>query len=362
MASITRRGGGWRVRWRDPDGRARSKGVPDRKTAKLVAADIERRVARGLPGEATQQRPVEAEDAVAAFLDHKRAMGSPRSVKTYECPILQFVYFARKGRQKFYLTDMTPELIEDWFIHLSQRASPGHNTRIQYASIIARWWEWSARRFRGGIAPFIRPELPRKTRTKQASPTFAEMDACILAARDGAAFTRLPKDPGWVERMLTIMRFTGLRVRQTNLLTWDDFDLTRATLHVPADTEKTRVGRIIPISPHLVEYLAGLGRREGRLFRRVSTPEAKWVNRAWRAAGVRPQIHGWHAFRRGLETGLLGQLNVDLVRVRALVGHSSGVDDSYIDAAGLNLRDAVDVIPPITESRVISIQNQAETC
>jgi integrase len=122
------------------------------------------------------------------------------------------------------------------------------------------------------------------------------------------------------------MRFTGLRAGQT----W------------------TGRGREVPISIHLVEYLKGLDPDGDRLFERAWVPEAKWINRCWRAAGIRPAIHGWHAFRRGFETGLFAA-GIDLVRVRALIGHSSGVDDSYIDAAGLNLAAAVRAIPPVED-------------
>jgi integrase len=241
-------------------------------------------------------------------------MGSEQTVRTYEHILTAYTDYARMGRPRLYLTDMSHTMIERWFAMLANRDRPKHNTRIQYCSVVSRFWEWSARRYPGRVAPFVKAEMPRKLRRKKVAPSWEEMDACIIAARQGAASPRRkPQDRGWVERMLTIMRFTGLRVRQTSLLTWEDFDLERGLLHVPAETEKTRVGRIIPISQHLIGYLMRIEPGEGRLFRRAWVPEAKWVNRCWRAAGVRDAIHGWHAFRRGFETGLLGPLGVDLV-------------------------------------------------
>jgi hypothetical protein len=72
----------------------------------------------------------------------------------------------------------------------------------------------------------------------------------------------------------------------------------------------------------------------------------KWATRIWREVG-REGLVGWHAFRRGVETGLAA-LGVDLIRIRKLIGHSSGVDDAYLDAMGLDLREAIARIPPIT--------------
>jgi integrase len=133
-----------------------------------------------------------------------------------------------------------------------------------------------------------------------------------------------------------------------------------ARLNVRPETEKTGRGREVPVSAHLVQFLDDWAPPPGRLFARAWTPEAMWINRCWRAAGVRTAIHGRHAFRRGFETGLLAA-GVDLVRVRALIGHSSGVDDSYIDAAGLNLRAAVSAVPEIGRPRTAPSLSPSES-
>jgi integrase len=176
------------------------------------------------------------------------------------------------------------------------------------------------------------------------------MDHCIQAACEGAAYlqTGLVDDLEMVVRAATIMRFTGLRISQVWQLTWADFDLDHATMHVDAKYDRARRGRVVPISAHLVEYLASLGQREGRLFQRALSPEAKWVNRCWRAAGVREGISGWHAFRRGFETGLALD-GANLIVIRKLIGHRSGVDDAYLDAMALNLHKTVARIPPLAD-------------
>jgi hypothetical protein len=72
----------------------------------------------------------------------------------------------------------------------------------------------------------------------------------------------------------------------------------------------------------------------------------KWAKRIWQECDARPGIVGWHSFRRGFETGLAA-LGVDLIRIKKLTGHSLGVDDAYLDAAGLDLREAIERIPPV---------------
>jgi integrase len=339
-----------KVSWRDPDGRQRSKRFPagQRAAAKQFHAEVVRRLAQGLPGRSARQDPLPAEEAVALYLDHVAVTGSRDSARTLESTLAAFVaWWTRGGTRRAYMTDLDPILVERWFKHLCEKGSPAQPTRVKYARRVSTWWSWVARRYRDRCAPHEPPGLPRAMRAPKSAPTWAEMDLCVLAAADGAGLRYGSPDAAWVERAATIARYTGLRPVQVWALTWDDIDLVGKMLTVRPEHDRGRVGRIIPICDPLVAYLATLGRREGALFdmKRCSLG-TRYVNRCWRAAGVRPTISGWHAFRRGFETGLLAA-GVDLVRVRSLVGHSSGVDDHYIDAAGLDLREAVGRIPAI---------------
>ncbi len=352
MASIQPHSGGkYRVFWRDPDGRQHGRVFSSKREAERFRAEVAVRVSRGLPGLPARTDPLPAEEAVAAYLDFIATHRAPGSERTYESTLNQFVaWWSHSGSRTTQMTDLDLTTLEGWYAAMTRSGKVGQRTRVGYVRRVSKWWEWTARRNPSRCAPWVSPDLPRKVvAPKPVAPSWPEMDACVQAARDGAAHRRSTRDPGWVERIAMVLRFTGLRIEQASLLEWDDFDLDAGILHVRGETEKTKKERTVPISPHLIQFLAGLGRREGPLFHRAGVPEAKWINRCWRAAKVRPAIHGWHAFRRGFETGLLAG-GVDLVRVRALVGHSSGVDDSYIDAAGLDLRAAVMKIPAVGAS------------
>ncbi len=81
------------------------------------------------------------------------------------------------------------------------------------------------------------------------------------------------------------------------------------------EISKTGDGRIIPISPHLVELLAGWGVREGWVIpstrqqgQRHPQARSRDIARAWKRAGIRPEV--WtrrpdHAFRKGWKSGML---------------------------------------------------------
>ena len=364
MASISKckKTGGWKISWRDPDGCQRSKRFPassKKKEAEKFKNKVEGRVLQGLKGRDKRRDPLPTEEAIAAFCDSKAVENRPTAY-VYECTLTKFLKWWSRGlTRKRYMSDMAASVIEDWYQSLLREGLKQRTAR-QYAVRVKTMWSWCARRaeFRDRCALVEEIQLPRAHKmAPKTAPTWAEMDRCIQAAADGAAYRQQGGviDASAIERASVIMRFTGLRISQVWNLEWEDFDLERRTLHVRPEFDRGRVGRRIPVSPHLLEYLKAVGPAEGRLFRDGRQPEAKWINRCWRAAGSRSEISGWHAFRRGFETGLAG-LHVNFYVLRKLVGHSMGVDDAYLDATGLNLEDAVERIPAIGEAKLSVIE------
>jgi integrase len=114
---------------------------------------------------------------------------------------------------------------------------------------------------------------------------------------------------------LTFLRFTGLRVGETMLLRWADLDLERGLLTIEPGITKNKRGRIVPVSPHLVEHLSCWQRATAWMIPspprgtdRARQPRAKEVAAAWQRAGVPERV--WlgsphHASRRGFKSGLL---------------------------------------------------------
>jgi len=194
-----------------------------------------------------------------------------------------------------------------------------------------------------------RLRMPRDEGRLTVAPTWDEMDRCIHQCR------------GWQKDLTTILRFTGLRVQQAMSLKWTDFDLETGVLSIRGELGKSRQerrGRVIPVSPHLVQLLATWPRRSEWVVQssrsmggsRERMARARDVGRAWARAGVREaawkQPH--HCFRKGFISELK-RAGADTDAVEYLVGHSLGLRGVYTDPDALPLRKAVGEIPALRE-------------
>lgn len=148
-------------------------------------------------------------------------------------------------------------------------------------------------------------------------------------------------------------------------LRWEDFDFERNTLHIRGELGKSKRekrGRFIPVTSHLLEAMSTWGRREGYVLttnrrglrERLARPRD--MERAWVRAGVRPAA--WrgrphHAYRKGFVTGLR-RSGADSDAVEYLVGHSLGLREVYTDPDALELRAAIDLVPPLGGVKVVT--------
>jgi len=152
-----------------------------------------------------------------------------------------------------------------------------------------------------------------------------------------------------------IARFTGLRIGQALRLEWRDCDLPAARLEVRPElgkTESERRGRVISISPHLVEMMmqdtwpktSHLVAGEFKRFTRKS------ARRAWEVSGADPRLwdrRPYHALRKAFRTFLEAE-GVSRRIVDHFVGHSDGNSgDRYVDPSFLDQEGAVALIPPL---------------
>ena len=200
-----------------------------------------------------------------------------------------------------------------------------------------------------------RPQPPSRP-----SPSLAELDALLRALPDNV-----------IRRASILARFTGLRfASQVAPLRWDEVDLDRAEIHVTARTAKTdaeAVGRSIPIHAellvHLKEWRAENPEGElvfacnsergfpGPQYASIALLKALRALRALKAREIRPlvwdQCNGTytgrrttHLFRAGFQTALKAH-RVDSDVIRALVGHSRGIQGGYVASDTLPLREAV---------------------
>lgn len=241
----------------------------------------------------------------------------------------------------------------DWLRQTGRHDRPrSEETCRKHIGVIQAAWAWGANEDEWAelLPPPRRLRLKRPARNQVVAPTWAEMDAAIREC------------PPVHRYLAVVLRFTGLRVGQVMGLRWDDLDLERGELNIRGELGKSageRAGRVIPISPHLVEilgsweraseWLVPSNRKEGPRERKARSRE---MGAAWARAGVREEV--WrqrphHCFRKGFTTELK-LAGADTEGVEYLVGHSAGIRDHYVDPRAHNLVEAVGLIPPFSAS------------
>jgi len=342
MAYVTRRPSGkYQVRWSAPDGRERGKSFPTRKHANAFAVEVEACVASGkrwIPEEARDMPDIE--EVIAKYLEHRSHRLRATTVRRYTENMALFRRFLRSKRPSGGLPAnlLTRPILEDFYVWL-MRPETSHigkprskDTARKVVEVIQLMWRWAdeSDRWPGRVPRPRRIEMTREAPRPATAPTWAEMDACIEAVTTP-----------WIACLLTFLRFTGLRVGETMMLRWNDLDMEGGLLTIEPGITKNKRGRIIPVSPHLIEAVTAWPRDTAYVIPspagsrdRARQPRPREVAGAWREAGVPERV--WfgsphHAFRKGFKSGLL-RAGAAPDAVDHLQGHViSGSRGRYID-------------------------------
>lgn len=364
MASIEKRAGAWRVRWRDPDGSPRSRGgFARRSAAEQFARDVADRVAAGRRGDVDRRPCPTVREAAAAWVkwaapkDGERGRKASRTIIERGYCIDRFV--AAHGDLR--ADAVTVELLEAWHDTIVERGAGKLYARNEVRGVRGTV-NWAATRddWRGLVPSIGRLDLPPATTDVQPqAPTWAQMDAVIRAC-----------GRTWYRRLFVVMRWTGLRSSQVMHLRWDHLDLTAATLEIPPNlvgskSKHERRGRWLPLAEGLVAELATWGRREGWLIDRTIgprrgriDPDARHLNgrtlrRIQRDAGGASETDDQptHSFRKGFRTNLIADGASDAA-VKFFMGRRVDLDsDVYTAWRRLEplLRRTLALIPPVAE-------------
>jgi integrase len=354
MASIDKRTGEWRVRWRDPDGKARSRQCPTKAAAQALVREVEDAVALGRRWEPRDARP--QADLRALLKDYAEECARvlrPGTAVRYALGLDLLLRYLEKVHGKgapLPPSVLTRRMLADWYGDLKHGGLHGRDrseaTRRKIVEVGQLAWKWLYDNDETGAEiPMPRTlRMAREAAKPTVAPTWAEMDTVIASLK------------GWHQRLAIVLRFTGLRCQQAMGLKWSDIDLARSRLTVRGELGKSRQeqrGRIIPISPFLVALLKTWERDDewlitaGRTGDRKRMARARDLERGWERSGVRKEA--WegrphHAFRKGFVSELK-RAGADPDAVEFLVGHSLGLRGVYIDADALPLQAAIDRIP-----------------
>lgn len=360
MANVEKHGRKWAVRWHALDGRHRQRTCPSAAAARVLKLEVEAALALGRDWSPEVARGVAdlEEEVLVRYVEQMSTRLRPRTLARYAENLDVFVRFLRVRHPRGKLTPgmLTRPTLEDYYIWLQQAKNGLHgharqpDTARKIVEVAQLAWRWAEQSERWpGMIPSPRAiDMVRASPAPVLAPSWVEMDSCIHCL------------DGWKRRLAILLRYAGLRVGESMQLRWDDVSLDRATLVIDRSIDKSKRGRIIPISPHLVAEMAAWGTRTGFVIpydgvqaRHISAL-AKYFNAAWTEAGVRPEAwegNSTKAFRKGFKTGMLN-LHATADAIDFLQGHKlgEGARSRYIDPwQALHLEETVRLVPKITE-------------
>jgi integrase len=370
MAFIAKRpSGNWQVRWTDPDGRSRARTLRTKRAAEKLKREVEDLVSSGRRWEPQDAREVADLRVISGQYIRACALRlRPRTLHRYAENLEVFLRFVeeRHGSPPHNASILSKPMMEDYYswlqepqngLHERQRKADTARKIVEVAQLMWLWAEDSDR-WPEQIPRPRKVDMKRAQSRRVSAPSWEQMDRCIAVSS------------GWQAKLLTVLRFTGLRVGETMLLTWDDIDLDEAELFINASISKNGRERNIPISPLLVAELAGWGLRTGYLIPsprakgpRYRQPRARDVGRAWQRAGVSERI--WkqsphHAFRKGFKSEML-RAGAPADAVDFLQGHvPRGGRGRYIDMERAFDWDQVLGLIPAVGSDVVQLSQLGE--
>lgn len=357
MASISKRGAKWIVRWRDADGAQKTRTCPTKAAATKLRLEIETEQSLGRDWQANTVREVPClSDIFGEYLKHRALRLSPNSIRIYSYELQWFLDWLREQGHEGILDPkvLSRALLEAYYAYWHEKGVAVNTARQHVARVQVAWaWAEESERWPGAIPRPRKIDMVRTPPPPVVAPTWAEMAACVQASRR------------WRRKLAAILYYCGLRVGETMLLTWDDVDIDAKEMTIRAEISKTKAGRIIPIPSALASEMAGWGQREGWLIytglrnRRPLQAAAEPMRTAWQRTSARPSAYTdpHHSFRRGYKSGMLS-LGCHPDAVDYLQGHViAGSRGRYIDPAqAFDLRAVVEKVPVLTgTSQVASL-------
>lgn len=367
MAAVTRRGKGWQVRWRTIDGRRTSRTCPDARTAQRLAREIEQSIALGIDWQPchTAEDP-QISDIAEAFLHDRARTCKQATLVVMTTAVNHLLAYTRQvqrtGRIRAdILRKSTLSGLHQYLVETVGVSPTTANSYVRHIQGRKGLWNWGANDDRfADIMPRPRTiDLPADAvALPQLDIRWPECDMAI----------DWPSARAWHRRSMLVGRYTMLRRSQIFGLLWSDVDMERALLRIRPELGKSRQerrGRLIPVSQHLIDEIAGWGTREGHL---IAMPGAARVinerplRQKWYRSGAVPdgtRIQIYHLLRKaGMRELALRGVSMDIIK--ALVGHNRGVTgDVYVQTAGIMplMREAVGhITPTATSGRTVSLE------
>lgn len=359
MATIEKRGDAWRVRWRDPDGKERSRRCPTARSAKELKTEVEEAVALGRRWEPAPAVEVPSlVSLIDAWLQDLARLGrAPRTIARAHAVAGPFLAWMRSwlGRDPL-VSDLSRQAVEDYDRLHVQAGNEIQTRRVTVWAIAEPWkWGWEHPSWRRWVPPPSLPKMPKIPMARPKAATWEDLDSVVCAATEMA---ERKSSLEWVRRLVLLERGTGWRVSQCLQVAWPDFDRRRAMLELRPELGKSaqeRVGRKIPLPVWLSAMIAKWWEDDGRpengpIVGVEQSPSlaSMMVSKCWKASKADEALYRRrpdHAFRIGLVSQVRAA-GVDADAVEIYVGHAiAGVRRHYVDPDKLPLADVARSIP-----------------
>lgn len=317
--------------------------------------------------------PVEEElvtlgDVLGAYLEHRELRLRSTTMRRYHENIKLFRRFleGRYPRRTVTPDMLSKPMLEAYYSWLlkpenglhGRRRTPDTARKIVEIAQLAWRWADESEKWPGLIPRPRKIEMVREPPKTVVAPSWEDMDAVVRVC------------DGWIRCLAVFLRYSGLRVGETMQLRWSDVSLDSGRLAIRPEVDKSKRGRVVPLSPHLIEELEGWGRRERYLIPengngdRARQAVAAYMAHRWEKSGVSPDVwagNPHHAFRKGFKTGMLS-IGVHPDAIDYLQGHKlgDGARGRYIDPwKALHLDEVVKEIPEIGASNVVPLARRS---
>ncbi|MCW2284716.1 integrase [Rhodoblastus acidophilus] len=243
------------------------------------------------------------------------------------------------------LMDLTPDLLRD-FVAMRAREISGIQVRHELTALGSVVAYAAERRFPG--APSTNPcrEVPKKSLAKaQQKPRWLKPEQVR------AILEQARRSPFWTAFLGLILE-TGMRHEEALGLQWSEVDFVEGVINLGAAREKTKRGRIIPLTKHARTILAGILRYERspwvfinpRTGNRYVSIWKSWGSLRQRAGVPEGRIHDLrHTF-----ASLTRQNGMSREDRMAIMGHTSEAShEIYAKGSVKSLSDALEANRPL---------------
>lgn len=255
--------------------------------------------------------------------------------------------FASWMGKDFEMTSITNLMAQQYAISLLKDVPEPYDpkkTVNRHIRDLKAMWNWHRKRTLQGENPFACVDEYAEDTAPRYNPPPKDVAAVLAVAES------------WQRDFLTVLATTGARPGEIRKLTWDDVDISRATITLWTRKRKggARQPRTINMSPKLLELMTRRFNESGgdvvftnpttgKPLGRLDRPYRYMMERLCEKANVR--FFTFYSFRHFVATKLRDSGQANKYEIQLILGHArSDTTDKYLRGLSPDVRDAISVL------------------